>query len=101
MHFATIAKINKCLDYAADSRGCTNLLQLRNFMLANEQKQIKINNTRNVTMKILRERKATWAHKGDKENVNLIFKAFASEGDIFETAYNYISLNERRDEYVN
>lgn len=27
-------------------------------------------------MKILCERKATWAHKGDKENVNLIFEAF-------------------------
>lgn len=54
-------------------------------------------------MKILCERKATWAHKGDKENVNLIFEAFAlrRRGEIHETAYNYISLKDSKDESGN
>lgn len=34
-------------------------------------------------MKILGERKATWAQKGDKENVNLIFEAFLEKNERF------------------
>jgi hypothetical protein len=52
---------------------CSAFFAFRNSIL--EQNEMKINDTRNVTMKILRERKTTIPkHKGDKENVNLILR---------------------------